>query len=287
MKSLAANDLFKNEKLMKLLSHGVLYIALFFLSFFMLFPFFWMLSASFKPDWEIFQFPIRWIPETFRPENFVRMWTTINYGRLLFNTLFLMVVITALQILTCTLAGYAFAKIKFKGSRAVFLCYLSTLMVPFQVVMIPQFTIIRSLSLTDSHAAIILLLAFSPFGVFLMRQFFLGIPYELSEAARIDGLGDFGIYRRIILPLSKPAIAALAIFTSVNVWNEFLLPLIYIQSRDRFTIQQGLRSLFLEHSVDFSGIMAGAVVTVIPVLIVFLFLQRFFVEGVVMSGIKG
>jgi len=246
-----------------------------------------MLSSSFKPDWEIFQFPVRWIPETFRPDNYVRMWNTINYTRILFNTVFMATTITTLQLITCTLAGYAFAKINFKGNRLIFLCYLSTLMVPFQVVMIPQFTIIRSMGLTNSMWAVIILMAFSPFGVFLMRQFFLGIPYELSEAAKIDGLGEFGIYSKIVIPLSRPVIAALAIFTSVSAWNEFLLPLIYIQARSSFTIQQGLRSLFLEYSVDFSGIMAGAVVTVLPVLIVFLFMQRYFIEGVVMSGIKG
>lgn len=268
-------------------SNALLYVLLIGLSLVMLFPFFWMFSSSFKPDADIFNFPIQWIPEHPFPQNYIRAWNTIHYGRLLFNTIFLTVMITSLQVLTCTLAGYAFAKIPFPESRIVFLCYLATLMVPFQVVMIPQFTIIRILGLMNTHWAIIFIQAFSPFGVFMMRQFFLNIPMELSEAARMDGLSEFGIYSRIIMPLSKPAIASLVIFTSVFVWNDFLTPLIYLNTATKWTIQLGLRSLFAEYTADYGGVMAGAVMAILPVLVVFLFLQRFFIEGIAMSGIKG
>lgn len=268
-------------------SNALLYVLLIGLSLVMLFPFFWMFSSSFKPDADIFNFPIQWIPEHPYPQNYIRAWNTIHYGRLLFNTIFLTVMITSLQVLTCTLAGYAFAKIPFPESRIVFLCYLATLMVPFQVVMIPQFTIIRILGLMNTHWAIIFIQAFSPFGVFMMRQFFLNIPMELSEAARMDGLSEFGIYSRIIMPLSKPAIASLVIFTSVFVWNDFLTPLIYLNTATKWTIQLGLRSLFAEYTADYGGVMAGAVMAILPVLVVFLFLQRFFIEGIAMSGIKG
>jgi multiple sugar transport system permease protein len=268
-------------------SHFLLYVFLTCASLVMLFPFLWMFSSSFKPDADIFKFPIQWIPEHPFPQNYIRVWNTIHYGRLLFNTSFLTVMITSLQVLTCTLAGYAFAKIPFPESRIVFLCYLATLMVPFQVVMIPQFTIIRMLGLMNTHWAIIFIQAFSPFGVFMMRQFFLNIPMELSEAARMDGLSEFGIYSRIILPLSKPAIASLVIFTSVAVWNDFLTPLIYLNTAVKWTIQLGLRSLFAEYTADYGGVMAGAVLAILPVLVVFLFLQRFFIEGIAMSGIKG
>ena len=264
-----------------------LYILLTGASLVMLFPFAWMLSSSFKPDADIFSFPIQWIPQTLLPQNYLRVWQSIHYGQLLSNTIFLAVMITLLQIVTSTLAGYAFAKIPFPENRIVFLCYLATLMVPFQVVMIPQFVTIRLLGLMNSLWAIVLIQAFNPFGVFLMRQFFLNIPMELSEAARIDGLNEFGIYTRIILPLSKPAIAALAIFTSVAVWNDFLTPLIYLNSSSKWTIQLGLRSLFAEYSADYGGVMAGAVLSILPVLLVFLFLQRYFIEGIAMSGIKG
>lgn len=266
---------------------SLLYILLSVACFVMLFPFLWMLSSSFKPDKEIFEFPIRWIPENLYPQNYVRVWNNIHYGRLLLNTTFLTVMVTSLQIFTCTLAGYAFAKIPFPENRIAFVCYLATLMVPFQVVMIPQFTIIRTLGLMNTHWAIILIQAFSPFGVFMMRQFFLNIPMELSEAARVDGLNQLGIYARIILPLSKPAIASLAIFTSVAVWNDFLTPLIYLNTAAKWTIQLGLRSLFAEYTADYGGVMAGAVLAILPVLLVFLLLQRFFIEGIAMSGIKG
>lgn len=265
----------------------VLYAFLVLLCFFMLFPFLWMVSASFKPDAEIFDFPINWVPLHPYPENYNRVWTNLHYANLLANTLFLTVTVTLLQLVTSTLAGYAFAKIPFSGSNVIFLTYIATLMVPFQVVMIPQFTIVRILGLTNSYWPIILILAASPFGVFLIRQFFKSIPMELSDAARIDGMSDFGIYLWIMLPLSKAAIASLAIFTAVLVWNDFLTPLIYINSSRQWTIQLGLRSLFAEYTADYGGVMAGAVMAVVPVLAVFLALQRYFIQGIAMNGLKG
>jgi multiple sugar transport system permease protein len=279
--------MFLSPRLTKIASRLLLYVLLTGASLVMLFPFAWMLSSSFKPDADIFNFPIQWIPPNLFPQNYLRVWQSMKYGQLLFNTTFLAVMITSLQILTCTLAGYAFAKIPFPENRIVFLGYLATLMVPFQVVMIPQFVIIRLLGLMDSLWAIILIQAFNPFGVFMMRQFFLNIPMELSEAARIDGLSEFGIYARIILPLSKPAIASLAIFTSVAVWNDFLTPLIYLNSTSKWTIQLGLRNMFAEYTADYGGVMAGAVLSILPILLVFILLQRYFIEGIAMSGIKG
>ena len=276
-----------SPRLINRASHLLLHILLVGAAFVMLFPFAWMLSSSFKPDTEIFNFPIQWIPQNLFPENYLRIWQSIKYGQLISNTTFLAITITFLQILTSTLAGYAFAKIPFPENRTIFLCYLATLMVPFQVVMIPQFVIVRVLGLMDSHWAIILIQAFTPFGVFMMRQFFLNIPMELSEAARIDGLNEFGIYSRIILPLSKPAIASLAIFTSVAVWNDFLTPLIYLNTASKWTIQLGLRNLFAEYTADYGGVMAAAVLSILPVLLVFMLLQRYFIEGIAMSGIKG
>jgi multiple sugar transport system permease protein len=278
---------FASQYLANRASRLLLYILLTGASLVMLFPFAWMLSSSFKPDADIFNFPIQWIPPNLFPQNYLRVWQSIHYGQLLSNTTFLAVMITLLQIITSTLAGYGFAKIPFPENRILFLCYLATLMVPFQVVMIPQFVIIRLLGLMNSHWAIILIQAFNPFGVFLMRQFFMNIPMELSEAARIDGLSEFGIYTRIILPLSKPAIASLAIFTSVAVWNDFLTPMIYLNSSSKWTIQLGLRSMFAEYSADYGGVMAGAVLSILPVLLVFLLLQRYFIEGIAMSGLNG
>ena len=274
-------------KMSKRISHGILYVFLIVVSYFILFPLFWMISASFKPDAEIFLFPIQWIPSTFFPYNYIRAWNVMNYFLLLRNTAFITFMVVFLQLFTSTLAGYAFSKINFPERNALFLAYLATLMIPFQVVMIPQFIIVRNLQLMNTPWAVILVQAFSPFGVFMMRQFFLNIPFDLSEAARIDGLSEFGIYARIILPLSKPALAALAIFTSVNTWNDFLAPLIFLHSPANHTIQLGLRNMFSEFTADFGGVMAAATLSVLPMLIVFIILQRFFVEGIAMSGIKG
>jgi multiple sugar transport system permease protein len=271
----------------KVIGRAALYVIIILIAFVMIFPLLWMLSSSFKRDTDIFEFPIQWIAKNPYPQNYQNVWTRLHYAGLMTNTIFITVCATVLQLVTSSLAGYAFAKIPFRGNKLLFVAYLSTLMVPYQVVMIPQFVIVRLIGLTNNLWGVILILAFSPFGVFLMRQFFKSIPIELSEASRIDGLGEFGIYWRIILPLSKPALASLTIFTSVNVWNDFLTPLIYINSSAKWTIQLGLRSLFAEFTADYGGVMAGAVLAVVPVLIVFVILQRFFIQGVVMSGLQG
>ena len=203
----------------------------------MILPFLWMLSSSFKDSLEVFNFPIQWIPQNLKLKNYSYIWNKANYPQLFFNTLKLTVVITILQIVTCSLAAYAFSKLVFPERDKIFILYLATLMLPYQVVMIPQFSVIKIFGLTNTHMALILIQAFNPMGVFLMKQFFDGIPNELSEAARIDGLNEFGIYSKIIMPLSKSVIGTLVILTSVSVWNDFLAPLIYINSRELYTIQ--------------------------------------------------
>jgi multiple sugar transport system permease protein len=266
----------------------LLYCIIIISSLTMLLPFIWMLSSSFKTSLQVFEFPIKWIPEHPVFGNYQYVWNKLHYAVLLFNTIKLTAIITFLQLATCSLAAYAFSKIQFPERDKLFLAYLATMMVPYQVLMIPQFLIVKSLHLnTDPHLAIILIEAFSPFGVFLLRQFYMGIPNEISEAARIDGLSEFGIYAKILLPLSKPALASLGIFTAVTVWNDFLTPLIYINSSAQYTIQLGLRSLFGEYSTDYAVIMAGAVISIVPIIIVFLFAQKYFEEGIAMTGLKG
>ncbi len=263
------------------------YLVILCTSAMMVLPFLWMISASFKDNLDVFEFPIKWIPDPFVTENYTYIWEQANYIVLFANTIKLTLIITLLQLITCSLAAYAFSKIIFPERDKLFLAYLATLMVPFQVIMIPQFIIIRNLGLSDSHLALILIQAFSPMGVFLLRQFYLTIPNELSEAARIDGLNEFGIYSRIILPLAKPTLASLTIFTSVTVWNDFLSPLIYLSSSDKFTIQLGLRNLISENSAEYGAIMAASVISLIPILIVFLSCQKFFVEGTTAGSVKG
>lgn len=176
---------------------------------------------------------------------------------------------------------------KFPGKDIIFLCYIATIAVPWQVYMVPQFIMIRKLHLADTHLSLILMQAFTAFGVFLMRQSYLSIPNELSEAARIDGLSEFGIYARIMLPLSKSAMATLIIFSFVNVWNDYMGPMIYLNSTELKTIQLGLRMFITQYSADYNLIMAAALISLIPVGVLFLSMQRFFIEGVATSGLKG
>lgn len=263
------------------------YIGLSIAAVLVMFPFAWMLSASFKPDNDVYEFPIRWIPKIFRWQNYVDIWKQIKFGVFYFNTVKLTVIITFLQLLTSSLAAYAFAKIKFKGRNSLFIAYIGTIAVPFQVYMIPQFIIIRKLGLSDSHLSLILIQAFTAYGVFLLRQFFMSIPEELSESARIDGLGELGIYAKIILPLAKPALTSLGIFTAVFVWNDFLGPLIYLTSQKNLTIQLGIRLFLSDYNQSFALIMAAAVCSMIPVVLIFLIAQRFLIEGIATTGIKG
>ena len=262
-----------------------LYMVLVFLAFVMLVPFAWMLSASFKLD--VFIFPIQWIPEHPRWQNYVDIWTRIPLLRFVINTVKLTLIVTSLQLLTSSFAAYAFSKLSFKGKNTLFLAYIATIAVPWQVYMVPQFMMMRSMGLADTHLAIICLQAFSAFGVFMMKQFYEGIPTELCEAARIDGMSEYQIWYRVMLPLAKPALSTLTIFTFVNTWNDFLGPLIYLTTESKKTLQLGLRMFISQFGSEYGLIMAASVLSLIPVLIVFLSLQKYFVEGVAASGVKG
>jgi len=269
------------------LASALVYAALLALAAAMLVPFAWMASASLQMDKDVFRFPFRWIPKNPRWKNYELIWQRVPFMTFILNTFKLTIVITALQIITSSLAAYAFARLRFKGRDFIFLCYIGTIAIPWQVYMVPQFIMMRALGLNDSHLALILLQAFSAFGVFLLRQFFIGIPNELSDAARIDGLGEYRIWWKIVMPLSKPALATLTIFTFVAVWNDFLGPLIYLSSEKLKTIQLGLRMFIAQYSAEYSLIMAASIVSLVPVIAIFLALQRFFIEGIAASGIKG
>lgn len=253
----------------------------------MLLPFLWMLSSSFKLNKDVFGFPIQWIPKNPRWQNYVDIWTQIPLLTFVKNTVKITVVVTLLQLFTSSFAAYAFAKMQFKGKNALFLGYIATIAVPWQAYMVPQFMMMSSWHLNNTHLAIMCLQAFSAFGVFLMKQFYEGVPTELCEAARIDGLSEYGIWWHIMLPLSLPALSTLTIFTFVNTWNDFLGPLIYLTKTELKTIQIGLRMFITQYSAEYGLIMAASVVALIPVLIVFLSLQKYFVQGVASTGIKG
>ena len=263
------------------------YVLLIALAIIMVLPFIWMASASLKLDKDVFRFPIEWIPKDPRWSNYETIWTRIPFLTFFLNTLKLTVIITFLQVATSSFAAYAFAKLDFKGRDFLFLAYLGSIAIPWQVYMIPQFILMREFGLVDDHLALIFLQAFTAFGVFLLRQFFISVPNEILDAARIDGLSEYGIYFRIMLPLSKPALATLTIFSAVFVWNDFMGPLIYLHSQSLKTIQLGLRMFIQQYSTDYALIMAASLVSLIPVGVLFLTFQRFFVEGIGTTGIKG
>ena len=231
--------------------------------------------------------PIEWIPENPQWENYIKIWTKIPLAKFVVNTAKLTVIVTLLQLFTSSFAAYAFAKLNFRYKNALFLAYVATIAVPWQVYMVPQFMMMRSFGLNDTHLAIICLQAFSAFGVFMMRQFYQGIPDELCEAARIDGMSEYQIYGKIMLPLAKPALSTLTIFTFVNTWNDFLGPLIYLKTESKKTLQIGLRMFIGQNSSEYGLIMAASVLSLIPVLVVFLALQKYFVEGIAATGVKG
>lgn len=266
----------------------ILYIILILITVVMIIPFLWMLSASIKSDREVFQMnPFVWIPEVPKWDNYIKIWTKIPMLKFVENTVFLTIVVTLLQLLTSSFAAYSFAKLEFKHKNTLFLAYIATIAMPWQVYMVPQFIMMRAMGLNDKLLAMICLQAFSAFGVFMMKQFYEGIPSELCEAARIDGMSEYKIYAKIMLPLSKPALSTLTIFTFVNTWNDYLGPLIYLKTESKKTIQLGLKMFIGQYSSEYGLIMAGSVLSLIPVIIVFLCLQKYFVEGVASTGLKG
>lgn len=250
-------------------------------------PFLWMVSASLKRDNEVFTVPVQWIPKSFQWHNFSDIWTQIPLSTYLKNTVFLSTVITLLQVLTGSFAAYGFAKVRFRGRDTLFVAYLATIALPWQAYMIPQYIMMQKAGLTDTYWSLILLQAFGAFGVFLMRQYYLTIPDELCEAARVDGLSEYGIWARIILPLSKPALASLALLTFVNTWNDYMGPFIYLTSNDHWTIQLGLQSFVGQFDSEYAMMMTGSVLSVLPILVVFLVGQRYFIRGIATSGMKG
>jgi len=264
------------------------YLALAAFAIGLLLPFFWMVMSSLKTANEVFSVPVVWIPETFVWQNYIDIWTKADMLTWIRNTLVLAVSVTFLQVLTGSFAAYGFARMRFAGRDILFLIYVGTIAVPWQSYMIPQFILLSNLKVSNTLWAIILLQAFGAFGVFLMKQYYETIPEELSEAARLDGLSEYGIWRRIMLPLSIPAIASLSLLTFVNTWNDYLGPLIYLRNPDLWTIQLGLKS-FVSNLFDtnYALLFAGLTISVIPIAVIFLLGQKYFVEGIATSGMKG
>ncbi|KFI47013.1 MULTISPECIES: carbohydrate ABC transporter permease [Bifidobacterium] len=271
----------------KIIGTVIGYVAMIAIAAFTLLPFIWMLLASVKPNNEVFMVPFKWLPSVWHFENYINIWTKSDMLLWVGNTVFFAIIVTFLQVFTGSFAAYGFSRIKFAGRNALFLVYIATMAVPWQSYMIPQFKMLSSWGLVDTRWSIVLLQAFGAFGVFMMKQFYDTIPEELAEAARLDGLSEFGIYSRIVLPLSGPSIAALGIITFTNTWNDYMGPLIYLRSQNLQTIQLGLKTFISQFNADYAMIMTGSVLSILPILVVFLIGQKQFIEGIATSGMKG
>jgi multiple sugar transport system permease protein len=265
----------------------IIHAILIFGSILMVGPFLWMLLTSLKSFGESVQVPPVIWPHTLRWANYHDVTTLLPFGSFYFNTVALTIGRTVGQLVFCSLAAYAFARIEFPGRNAFFILFLSVLMVPFQVFIIPQYIIMEHLGWLNSLKALIVPGMFSAFGTFLLRQFFMGLPKELEEAARLDGANQFVIFWRIMLPLARPGLLALAIFTVLWSWNDFLWPLIVNNSPDKMPISAGLASLEGQYTTNYPVLMAGAVLATWPMVLMFILLQRQFVEGIAITGTKG
>lgn len=261
-------------------------VVLFILSLATLFPFLWMVSASLRTDVDIFRNPMNWIPQTLYLDSYKQVWTIIPFAQYFLNTIKLTLIITVLQVVICSMSAYAFAKLKVPFKNGVFMLFIASMMMPWQSIMVPQFTIVSDLGLYNTHTGYVLIQLFSAFGIFLMRQFFMSLPNELNEAARVDGLNEWQIFWKIIMPLSISGLSTLTIFTFVYMWNDYLAPLIYLNNDSLKTIQLGLQAFKSQYTMDYGLLMAGTVIATIPMIIIFLIGERFFVQGVATTGMK-
>jgi multiple sugar transport system permease protein len=250
-------------------------------------PIIWMVVSALKPSAEVFTVPPKLVGTEVRFSNFVEAWSYLPFGRFILNTLFVAVVGTLITLVASAMSAYAFARLNFRFRGGLFVLYLSTLIVPQEVIVIPMFLIMQRLGWVNSYQALILPWAFTAFGTFLLRQFFLTIPLELEEAAKIDGAGHFRILRSIIVPISAPAFAVLAVFTFISFWTSFLWPLIIINDTDRMTVPLGLQLFLGQQAQRWELLMAGATISMVPTVILVLALQKYLVSGIALSGLGG
>lgn len=250
-------------------------------------PFIWMILGSFKSTTELRQSPPTWLPENGSLDNYTRLFSQLSFGRYFVNSAIVAAVVTAGNLLFCSMLGYALAMLNFRGKRVVFVAVLATLMIPGVVTFVPLFVLVANAGLVDSLPGLILPFLVTPFGVFLMRQFILSLPRDLLDAGRVDGAGELRIFAQIILPLCGPALATLGILTFLGSWNNFLWPLVVAQTEDTYTLPVAL-ALYSkgQNSTEYGLLMAGATVVVVPILLVFLAFQRRFIEGIASTGIK-
>ena len=265
----------------------LLYVGLIVVSVLLVFPLLWALSTSLKSYSEVISRPYQLIPASIHLSNFSDIFKSIPFLTYLLNTVKVSTLTCLGTLVTSAMAAYAFARLKFPGRDAIFLVYLSTLMIPRQVILIPNFIIFRTFHMLDTHWPLVLTGIFTAYGTFLLRQFFLTIPRELEEAAIIDGYGYRHRFTHIVIPLSQPALVTLFIITLLNIWNEFLFALVFINSDVKRTLTLGLSILRGDFDVQWNLVMAATLLAIMPLIIVYLSAQRFFVEGIALSGVKG
>jgi len=264
------------------------YIMLTLLAILFAIPFIWLLSTSLKSPRQIFVFPPQWIPNPFVWENYPRSTTFIPFWRYMGNTLYVTLFNVIASVAVCSFVAYGFARIKWPGRNIVFLVLISTLMIPYPVTLIPTFLIFRDLGLVNTLNALTVPALFgSAFYIFLLRQFYMTIPMELSQAAKIDGASEFQIYWRIILPLAKPALAVVALFAFIANWNDFLGPLIFLNDKNNYTLAIGLYGFFGRSRTEWGLLMAAATLMIAPIILLFFLTQRTFIEGITLTGLKG
>lgn len=264
----------------------ILHLILILISVITIIPFVWMLSASFMYDGHASVFPPRFIPDEFTFVQYERLFERMSIARNFINSLVLSILVTLISLTLNSMAGFAFAKYRFRGKDKLFNLLLSSMIIPAQVTMLPLFLMLKWMGFINTYMAIIIPGLANIFGIFLIRQYCISIPDSIIEAARIDGANDFLIYRKIILPLLTPALATLAIFTFLGTWNDFLWPLIVMTDDTMYTLPVALANLMLEHTKNPELMMAGSVITILPVIIIFLALQKYYMKGIMMGSVK-
>ena len=267
---------------------GLGYVSALIVALLFLLPLFWMISSSLKPDYQVLEFPPRWLPNPFRWANYPEALTYVPFGRYAINSLIIAVAVIIGHLLSCTLVAYAFARLRAPGKELLFLVLLATMMLPYPVTMIPIYIGFSTLGWVNSFLPLIVPAFFgSPFYIFLLRQFFLTLPLELEDAARVDGANTLQIIWHVVLPISKPALATVAIFTFQACWNDFLAPLIYLHDQSKYTVSLGLNFFRSSYDVHWAYLMAASLVTMLPMILVFFLAQRLFIQGISLTGMKG
>jgi len=288
-----SDELLKSKKIRakkEVARKALLYVVLTLGSITMVLPFLWMVSTSLKEPQAIYTFPPKWIPEPMIFRSYLKVWKIVPFARFYFNSIFVAFCVTVGQVMTSAFAAYSFSRLRFPGRDKIFFAYLATLMIPYSVILVPVYILMVYFRWIDSYKALILPAMFTAYGTFLLRQFFMTIPRDLEDAARIDGSSLFGIFWRIILPLSRPALATLTMFTFMANWNNFMWPLLVTNSTEKATLPVGLsyfQEVYQYTQPDWSLLMAGSLLAMLPIVIVFILNQRFFVEGIKLTGIKG